>query len=177
MKIARTMTQEIESFEHVTIELLFSKLFSNNVEKRGGYLYSITAMNESWIRVEIFRESETRWAKSGEIKFPIRVIFFPLTVLAIFSKITKTDVIQDNAAGRGFRNTNSQGWIPLLRTELHDPFARWKRIHFCEICIIIARYHDSSKPSTRNTGAEVLFKWNFIVFPVIPAATSYPLNV
>lgn len=28
-KIARTMTQEIESFEHVTIELLFSKLFSN----------------------------------------------------------------------------------------------------------------------------------------------------
>lgn len=47
MKIARTMTQEIESFEHVTIELLFSKLFSNNMEKRGGYLYSITAMNES----------------------------------------------------------------------------------------------------------------------------------
>ena len=40
MKIARTMTQEIESFEHVTIELLFSNgetwrlsLFDNRDER------------------------------------------------------------------------------------------------------------------------------------------------
>lgn len=47
MKIARTMTQEIESFEHVTLRSNYYFQSYFQMEKRGGYLYSITAMNES----------------------------------------------------------------------------------------------------------------------------------
>lgn len=78
------MTKEIESYEHACYsELLFSKLHQI-IPKRGGYLYSIRD-NRDERELDPSRDiSKSRQDGRNREKLNfLRVIFFPLTVLAI----------------------------------------------------------------------------------------------
>lgn len=78
------MTKEIESYEHACYsELLFSKLHQI-IPKRGGYLYSIRD-NRDERELDASRDiSKARQDGRNREKLNfLRVIFFPLTVLAI----------------------------------------------------------------------------------------------
>lgn len=78
------MTKEIESYEHACyFELLFSKLHQI-IPKRGGYLYSICD-NRDERELDPSRDiSKARQDGRNREKLNfLRVIFFPLTVLAI----------------------------------------------------------------------------------------------
>lgn len=78
------MTKEIESYEHACYsELLFSKLHQI-IPKRGGYLYSIRD-NRDERELDASRDiSKARQDGRNREKLNfLRVIFFPLTMLAI----------------------------------------------------------------------------------------------